>query len=464
MSSKTLLTKFEEVFQNKTLPLEIHSEGFSSFLFHPDEAYLAIAFKFGFLTRSPLPLQTSEYSFCESILKKVSRSFALVIQTLPNDLRISVCIFYLVLRALDTIEDDVTSLKQKKKQKIKLCKGFADVLRLKTWSLDHIGEGDEKVLLQNFTNVLTVYHGLPKEDQVIISDICQQMGNGMAEILHKDIRIGTATLSDYNLYCHYVAGLVGQGLTRLFVAHGKEDKHLLNMMKEADEMGKFLQKTNIIRDYLEDLSEGRTFWPKEIWSKYSPTLLGLRLGDKEKSIQCLNELVVDAYRHVPACLRYLEQLKNSQVFKFCAIPQVMAIATLERLVNNPDVFTGIVKIRKGLMLSLFQYTASIEEAKGIFSTYSDALLSNIPKDHAAHKQLVPIVYEVQGLCVDGIQPSKPWPSLMSFFLSLAILIYGYLQNGNRKWIDLLLLLTMFIYMGFKKMLWFSEHMWTKASS
>jgi photosystem II stability/assembly factor-like uncharacterized protein len=29
----------------------------------------------------------------------------------------------------------------------------------------------------------------------------------------------------------------------------------------------------------------------------------------------------------------------------------MAIATLERLVNNPDVFTGVVKIRKGLMLS-----------------------------------------------------------------------------------------------------------------
>ena len=464
MSSKSLLTKFEEVFHDKTLPLEIHSEGFSSFLFHPDEAYLAVAFKFGFLTRSPLPLQTPEYTFCESILKKVSRSFALVIQTLPNDLRISVCIFYLVLRALDTIEDDVTSLKEKKKQKIKLCKSFAQVLQLKTWSLDNIGEGDEKVLLQEFTNVLTVYHGLPKEDQVVISDICQQMGNGMAEFLQKDIRIGTATLSDYNLYCHYVAGLVGQGLTRLFVAHGKEDKQLLNMMKEADEMGKFLQKTNIIRDYLEDLSEGRTFWPKEIWSKYSTHLLGLRLGDKEKSIQCLNELVVDAYQHVPACLRYLEQLKNSQVFKFCAIPQVMAIATLERIVNNPDVFTGIVKIRKGLMLSLFQYTASIEEVKGIFSTYSDAILSNIPTDHIAHKQLVPLVYEVQGLCVDGIQPSKPWPSLMSLFLSIAVLIYGYLQNGNRKWIDLLLLLTMMIYMVFKKMIWFSEQMWSKSSS
>ena len=27
---------------------------------------------------------------------------------------------------------------------------------------------------------------------------------------------------DYNLYCHYVAGLVGHGLTKLFVSSGIE--------------------------------------------------------------------------------------------------------------------------------------------------------------------------------------------------------------------------------------------------
>lgn len=29
-------------------------------------------------------------------------------------------------------------------------------------------------------------------------------------------------------------------------------------------MGLFLQKTNIIRDYLEDQQEGREFWPREV--------------------------------------------------------------------------------------------------------------------------------------------------------------------------------------------------------
>lgn len=34
-------------------------------------------------------------------------SFAVVIQQLPNPLRDAICIFYLVLRGLDTVEDDM---------------------------------------------------------------------------------------------------------------------------------------------------------------------------------------------------------------------------------------------------------------------------------------------------------------------------------------------------------------------
>lgn len=36
-------------------------------------------------------------------------------------------------------------------------------------------------------------------------------------------------------------------------------------------MGLFLQKTNIIRDYLEDYVDGRAFWPQDVWKKHSKT-------------------------------------------------------------------------------------------------------------------------------------------------------------------------------------------------
>jgi farnesyl-diphosphate farnesyltransferase len=40
----------------------------------------------------------------------------------------------------------------------------------------------------------------------------------------------------------------------------------------ANDMGLFLQKTNIIRDYLEDFVDKRAFWPKEIWGEYASNL------------------------------------------------------------------------------------------------------------------------------------------------------------------------------------------------
>ena len=42
-------------------------------------------------------------------------------------------------------------------------------------------------------------------------------------------------------------------------------------------MGAFLQVTNITRDYIEDVVDGRTFWPRDIWSKHVAELSDLRL-------------------------------------------------------------------------------------------------------------------------------------------------------------------------------------------
>ena len=36
----------------------------------------------------------------------------------------------------------------------------------------------------------------------------------------------------------------------------------------------------------------------------------------------------------------MERVKNHQNFRFCAIPQVMAVGTLALCYNNPRVFTG----------------------------------------------------------------------------------------------------------------------------
>jgi len=65
-------------------------------------------------------------------------------------------------------------------------------------------------------------------------------------------------------YCHYVAGLVGIGLSRLFSVSKLEDAAVGSNTKLSNSMGLFLQKTNIIRDYLEDVQLGRHFWPWQV--------------------------------------------------------------------------------------------------------------------------------------------------------------------------------------------------------
>ena len=46
-----------------------------------------------------------DVAYCDEVLGKVSRSFAMVIRQLPRELVLDILIFYIVLRALDTVED-----------------------------------------------------------------------------------------------------------------------------------------------------------------------------------------------------------------------------------------------------------------------------------------------------------------------------------------------------------------------
>jgi phytoene/squalene synthetase len=76
-----------------------------------------------------------------------------------------------------------------------------------------------------------------------------------------------------------VAGLVGEGLSRLFACTGYEKQEVADVSKTlANTMGLLLQKTNIIRDYLEDYVDGRAFWPQEVrtlWVFSAPLFLSM---------------------------------------------------------------------------------------------------------------------------------------------------------------------------------------------
>lgn len=366
--------------------IKTHKESMLSQLLYFDEVWSAITLLYLKPLRSNLNTEyikktfpTAELEFCDDILGKVSRSFAAVIRQLPSQLLVDILIFYLVLRALDTIEDDTTSFASHAIKVEHLVDFYKNALNDPKWALDGVGEADEKLLLQEFPKCQLILSKLSSDSRAIIADITERMANGMAEFVDKDMGQGTADVKEYNRYCHFVAGLVGEGLSRLFAASGLEKPDLATNIHLSDQMGLFLQKVNIIRDYLEDYVDGRAWWPQTIWKKYSKS------GDlgyfcqqddpdaRNLALQCLNELVTDALELAPDCLEYMSKLQCIEVFRFCAIPQVMAIATLDTLYGNPKVFTGVVKIRKGMSCQLILQTNNIPELHAIFFRFASSI-------------------------------------------------------------------------------------------
>jgi farnesyl-diphosphate farnesyltransferase len=277
-----------------------------------------------------------------------SRSFAMVVQELHPDLVIPVVLYYLVLRGLDTIEDDMTiSLVQKEP----LLRNFETILEKDGWTYDRNGPHErDRELLVHFDDVISEFKLIDSRYRDIIKDITHKMGNGMADYVKKAERNMNSvnTIKEYELYCHYVAGLVGDGLTRFFVQAGFASPTLSNQPELSESMGQFLQKTNIIRDVREDFDDKRRFWPKEIWSKHVDKfddLFDARYRDA--ALNCSSEIVLNALKHIEDCLSYMAGINEQGVFNFVAIPQTMAIATLELVFQNPRIFETNVKITRG---------------------------------------------------------------------------------------------------------------------
>jgi len=318
----------------------IHKHHVLSQLVRIDEIFAGLWLMYVSPTPNKIDLTYSDVAFCNDMLGKVSRSFASVIRQLPQGLCLDILVFYLVLRALDTIEDDMEAFKGKEHEKIVYLQSFHRIALLEDeWNLHGVGEGDERVLLENFQRCQSVFKSLPEISRKVIAEIACRMGNGMADFVRRDLGQGTVTVKDYNLYCHYVAGLIGEGLSVLFHSSGYESVAVARVAKTtANTMGLFLQKTNIIRDYLEDFVDGRAFWPQEIWKEYALTKdlgdfipsnysrFGTSAADvlagRTQALSCLNHLVADALQCVPEVLEYMSLIRNPDIFKFCAIPQV----------------------------------------------------------------------------------------------------------------------------------------------
>ena len=150
--------------------VKIHKHSKLEQLYHFDEIFAAFWLVTGAKMDKNIELKNENSRFCDDMLNKVSRSFAAVIHQLPSGLCMDILIFYLALRALDTIEDDMEFFKGRNEVKIKHLREFYQVgLVTEGWHMDGVGEGDERTLLENYYKVVAVFKSLSPASQEVIA-------------------------------------------------------------------------------------------------------------------------------------------------------------------------------------------------------------------------------------------------------------------------------------------------------
>ncbi|CAA7019874.1 unnamed protein product [Microthlaspi erraticum] len=181
------------------------------------------------------------------------------------------------------------------------------------------GTKEYKVLMDQFPHVSAAFLQLDKRYQEAIGDITKRIGAGMAKFICKEVE----TVDEYDEYCHYAAGLVGLGLSKLFLASELETL-TPDWEQISNSSGLFLEKAHIIKDYIEDINEipkPRMFWPREIWGKYVDKLEDFKYEENSiNAVQCLSDMVTNALIHVEDCLKFMAALRDPAIFQLCAIP------------------------------------------------------------------------------------------------------------------------------------------------
>ena len=160
------------------------------------------------------------------------------------------------------------------------------------------------------------------------------------------------TVAEYNQYCHYAGGIPMQATSQIFSASGKESRSIGADLELNNSVGVFIQKSDIIRDFREDVDQKRYFWPREFWVREECGFKEITemCNTDPDSVRCAtyvqSAMILDALQHVTDALDYLHLLRNQSVFHFLAIIIVKSFTDLELCFMNKEIFQRKIKRRK----------------------------------------------------------------------------------------------------------------------
>jgi farnesyl-diphosphate farnesyltransferase len=285
------------------------------------------------------------------ILPGVSRTFALTIPVLPGELAAVVTNAYLLCRLADTIEDDIGLTDVQKSEFharfVRIVEGLEPAEPFARELAPLLGEralDDERDLVLNAAKVIRVTQSFSRAERDALTRCVRIMCRGMPAFQRNKSLAGLADLRDLDEYCYYVAGVVGEMLTELFLLHCPElEPQRERMLRLAVSFGQGLQMTNILKDIWDDRQAATCWLPRSVFERHGVSLDRIEAEHASPAFaRGLDELVGIAHAHLRHALEYSCMIprRQSGIRKFCLWAIGLAVLTLRKIHNRPGFVSG----------------------------------------------------------------------------------------------------------------------------
>jgi len=288
--------------------------------------------------------------FVAKHLQGVSRTYAILVPMLPNSLADAVGVAYLLMRIIDTLEDDSRlATEQRLKHFDTVEMALEGEIEAGSALREVIGDtAAERELMVDAPEVFARVRALEPEYREAVCQCARKMSGGVRHLIARSDERDAPypairDAAELREYCYYVAGVVGEMLCAM-MAHFLRLPTLARLHEVAVELGIGLQLVNILKDAMKDSKQGRRYLPVADGGNVSHAeIYKAVLQEARQSLRRGTEFVLA----LPAGARELRS--------FCGLPIAWGAMTLARAERDP----GGAKIGRGAIHSSMEMFARI---------------------------------------------------------------------------------------------------------